>query len=319
VGRHEAHIDDDKAGRPVGEWLRQLRDEADLTWRQIAQVAYVSHTSLSQNADGRLTKNPGPMHAWIEALYVAVKHYDIEMSLSREDALEQTLKLWRECHRHQRELRRKRAGQPPQPVALEPANTSQAPSAFAHPSGVPRQPERLTDRPAPQRVPAEPDHAEPNPGRHRRTFRRDREEQQRITRAIKRRTIRLPAVPNKDLAKRVTPDSLFNATCVSDLVALLNDMLIATGHDVSLMYRRGRLGLAAVHDPDHRWLLDDQVRDVLTGRTAPTPGIIHRIVSACAGTLGDHLAWDATANPILAQLHARGRAHVKQRPTSSTS
>lgn len=280
MGRHSKEIPADAPGRSLAEFMRQLHREAGLTWREIADGCYVTHTTLSQNADGRLTPSWSPVHAWFLEFYRAMDHHGIALHMRREEAMRQAHELWKACRNHQKALRRIQIVSAPPASPTIPIRYRQEPDARGR-SATPR----------------------PNRGRVGLL--------QRSTVPM-RPTIRMPGRegPMADV-KLCTPDSLYRVTCVPDIVASLNDALIAAGFDISQLFRRGRLAPRGADEAAARELLNDQVREVLTGRYPPTPGIIQRVVKACAGTVRDREEWVAMTTPILELQPARGRASVR--------
>jgi hypothetical protein len=268
--------------------MRHLHHQSGLTYREIADKSFVSHTNLSQNADGRLTRNFHPVKSWFNALYEAADAYDIDMTPSKDDALAQARSLWQACTDHQHHLRR------PTPPAAPPPHP---PTNTAFPA---REGEAVL----------RPRSGRPEPSRD---VRHPRQPETRSRRRISQATIQMPGTA-KDYTKRVTPSSLYEATSVSDLVASLNDMLIEAGYDMSRLFRRNTPGRPPAKPDDRLAVFDDQVREVLRGKRFPTPGIIRRIVTACGGTRGDQVVWDSVASPLLAQLPPRGRASVNPPP-----
>lgn len=311
MGRHSKEIPADAPGRSLAEFMRQLRLEAGLTWREIADRCFVSHTTLSQNADGRLTPSWAPVHAWFTEFYRAMDHYGIELTMPREEATRQAHELWKACRAHQKALHRIQViSAPPAtlPISIQYhrdvvkawASQHEITSRARHAAHdvIIRSIGDLLDQgldTPPERPPM------PRPKRSRPLV-------------VQRPTIRMPGRkgPMEEL-KLCTPDSLYRITCVSDIVASLNDALTAAGFDVSQLFRRGRLTPRGTDEAAVRELLNDQVRDVLTGRYPPTPGIIQRVVTACAGTARDRREWEDMTTPILKDQPAQGRAMVRTR------
>jgi hypothetical protein len=279
--------------------MRQLRLEAGLTWREIAARSYLSHTTFSQNADGRLTPTWAPVHAWFMEFYRAVEGYeDSSVSMPCDEAIRQARQLWKACRAHQKALHRSQVV--PTPPALTPSRHHDLSEIDTDQLVLPQY-ERRPSHAVIRHDPRLDWSATPRSRRRR-------------PQLVQRPTIPMPGRngPMEEL-KLCTPDSLYRATSVSDIVASLNDALTAAGFDISQLFRRGRLTPRGGDEAAVRRLFNDKVREALTGRYPPTPAIIQRVITACAGTARDRREWEIMTTPLLAGQPARGQATV---PTS---
>jgi transcriptional regulator with XRE-family HTH domain len=313
VGRHSKDIQDDAPGRSLAEFMRQLRTEARLTWREIADKCYISHTTLSQNADGRLTPTWAPIRDWFNEFYRAMDEHGIELSWSRVDATTQARKLWEACRAHQKELERAKlvSAPPAMPGDHATVDINRPLVLVVDPADL-KYPWILNQARPPARIlppgPAHAPHPASNGGEH--PLAGYRAKPTRAPTALVKTTIGLPGIAPENL-KRVTPDSLYRVSSVSDIVASLNDVLTEFGFDISQLARLGRLTSHGNDKSVVQPLSAELVRDVLTGRYPPTPGIIRQVIAACGGTPRDLLEWETITTPLLEQLPARGRAAVR--------
>lgn len=69
-GRRQNAISEDRPAVELARYLQKLRQDASVTYRQMAITVPCTHNSLSQNADGRLTTWP-PVETFLKALRAA--------------------------------------------------------------------------------------------------------------------------------------------------------------------------------------------------------------------------------------------------------
>jgi transcriptional regulator with XRE-family HTH domain len=116
--------------------------------------------------------------------------------------------------------------------------------------------------------------------------------------------------------KTACPAGLAAAVTMSDLVAVLNDLLEDQGLNAAQ-----RLPLAAGED-GHPNLLDAlPVQNILTGKQRPTLGVIWQIVNACGGTSSDLAEWASAMQRIEAAERPRaiaGRRNPRSEPGTGT-
>ena len=104
MGRTPKAIAEDAPGRDLALFQRELLYECGLPLRTIAKSAFRTHTTLSQNCDGRL-RGWEAHEEWINAIYDAAEQGARAMSTPREIALQLARNLWNQASGRKRQGR----------------------------------------------------------------------------------------------------------------------------------------------------------------------------------------------------------------------
>lgn len=96
MGRHSKAIEPTAQGAPLGRFLRELHAASGMTWRELGNASHMSHTTLSQGADGHLASRWETVEQWLQAFYRGV-NVERAAGWGLEEALAHARALWLYC------------------------------------------------------------------------------------------------------------------------------------------------------------------------------------------------------------------------------
>jgi transcriptional regulator with XRE-family HTH domain len=96
MGRHSKEIEPTAQGAPLGRFLRKLQTASGMTWRELGAASHMSHTTLSQGADGHLASRWDTVELWLRAFYRGVTTQRVD-GWGLEEALVHARTLWLYC------------------------------------------------------------------------------------------------------------------------------------------------------------------------------------------------------------------------------